>query len=248
MSLRHAVVGVDFTPGWERMRDRLEVLQVLGIERVTLLYVLGGRYPASPELGHRDHYQRRLDEEASHLEVSGTEVDTELRVGDSPRELAVAATELGAGVVVLGSTGHTPLRDMALGSTVTDVIHEGHLPTLLIPLGGDLHPGGGGVVLGTDGSEASRRAEALMGEFDTKLPRAVVTVVGDDERDTDTEGQGLLVRRGRPAEEIARVAEERSADLVVVGRRGRNPIVDLVIGSTAERLVVTACRPVLIVP
>lgn len=54
-------------------------------------------------------------------------------------------------------------------------------------------------------------------------------------------------RLGRPHSEIAAYAQEVSADLVVVGARGENTLMDLFLGSTASRLLRVAACPVLIV-
>lgn len=53
---------------------------------------------------------------------------------------------------------------------------------------------------------------------------------------------------GKPAEEIARLATERAADLIVVGKNGQGWLKDLAIGSTAAALCEIARRPVLVVP
>ena len=45
------------------------------------------------------------------------------------------------------------------------------------------------------------------------------------------------VRTGPPAAEVARFAEERKADLVVVGTRGRTGLERAVLGSIAEAIV-----------
>jgi nucleotide-binding universal stress UspA family protein len=52
---------------------------------------------------------------------------------------------------------------------------------------------------------------------------------------------------GRPWTEILRVADERSADLVVMGVRGRNPVDLALFGSTANHVVRAARCPVLVV-
>jgi nucleotide-binding universal stress UspA family protein len=248
--LDHAVVGVDFAPGWDRLRDRLDVLARLGAGRVTLLHVLGGHYPAAPEVRHQDHYERRLDEEAARLARDGLEVDRLVRIGEPARELAIAAAELGAGLVVLGSAGHTPLRDAALGNVVAEVLRYAAVPLLLVPLGDHVAAGGGGAVLGTDGSDAARAAEGLARHLARTLPVAVVTVTRDGEDAgsfaLDGEAVEVIARHGKPSEQIAQVADERSADVVIVGRRGRNPVVGMLLGSTAEHLVAAAHRPVLL--
>lgn len=51
---------------------------------------------------------------------------------------------------------------------------------------------------------------------------------------------------GRAADEIASVAEQVSADLVIVGEHGRRPGIWNVIGSTAERLLHSSPVPVLL--
>jgi nucleotide-binding universal stress UspA family protein len=52
---------------------------------------------------------------------------------------------------------------------------------------------------------------------------------------------------GRPWREILRVAEERRADLVVMGVRGRNPVDMVLFGSTTQHVVRGARCPVLVV-
>lgn len=57
-----------------------------------------------------------------------------------------------------------------------------------------------------------------------------------------------LVEEGSAARGIARLVKEVCADLVVVGTRGRTNMRDLLIGSTAERVVREAACSVLTVP
>ncbi len=54
-----------------------------------------------------------------------------------------------------------------------------------------------------------------------------------------------ILREGRPAEEIAAVAAEIEADLVVIGSRGRRGIRRALLGSVAEAVVRLAPAPVL---
>ena len=48
-----------------------------------------------------------------------------------------------------------------------------------------------------------------------------------------------------PAEEILRLATERSADLIVIGLRHRSPVGKLLLGSTAQQVLLDAPCPVL---
>jgi nucleotide-binding universal stress UspA family protein len=53
---------------------------------------------------------------------------------------------------------------------------------------------------------------------------------------------------GGPAPVIEQIADRMKAELIVVGRRGRSEIADLVLGSVTHRLLHVAKRPVLAVP
>jgi nucleotide-binding universal stress UspA family protein len=56
------------------------------------------------------------------------------------------------------------------------------------------------------------------------------------------------VRLGGPAHEIAEVAPEVDADVIVVGTRGRSPVGEVFLRSVLIRLLHIAHRPVLVVP
>jgi nucleotide-binding universal stress UspA family protein len=57
----------------------------------------------------------------------------------------------------------------------------------------------------------------------------------------------VLVRRGDPAEVVTELAAEYEADLIVMGSRGHSKIRQMLLGSTAERVVEHAPCPVLTV-
>ena len=52
---------------------------------------------------------------------------------------------------------------------------------------------------------------------------------------------------GRPAEVISQVADRENADIIVVGRRGRGGVAELVLGSVSHELVLRSKRPVLVI-
>ena len=56
-----------------------------------------------------------------------------------------------------------------------------------------------------------------------------------------------VLRMGAAWDEINAVAEETKADLIVVGTHGRRGLARALLGSTAERLIRTATRPVFVV-
>ena len=56
-----------------------------------------------------------------------------------------------------------------------------------------------------------------------------------------------FVRRGDPAAEIVALAEERRADLVVLGSRGRSALAEIVLGSVARNVLAGSKASVLVV-
>lgn len=111
------------------------------------------------------------------------------------------------------------------GSEVTLVyaIQVPHLPSFMRLSG----PGHREIV-----DAARDEAERALGELIRTLPGKVHEVE---------------VRVGEPAEEIAAVAQEKDADVVVTGPHGRHPGLRSVLGSTAERLLRVCPVPVLVV-
>ena len=79
------------------------------------------------------------------------------------------------------------------------------------------------------------RLEEAMGNQEEAAAAAASELVGR------LEDAGLpascAVARGKPADEIVRLARERSADLVVVGARGRSRLVAAFLGSTASSVL-----------
>jgi len=57
----------------------------------------------------------------------------------------------------------------------------------------------------------------------------------------------VVVEKGNPVEVILSVAEEKNCDLIVMGTRGRSTLADVVMGSTAKRVIRRSPKPVLVV-
>lgn len=57
-----------------------------------------------------------------------------------------------------------------------------------------------------------------------------------------------IVQDGRPASVILEVAEREKAEMVIVGRRGRGEVSELLLGSVSHEIVLHSKRPVLLVP
>ena len=57
-----------------------------------------------------------------------------------------------------------------------------------------------------------------------------------------------VVRRGSPASEILKEAEEQDATCIVLGSHGHTALHDLILGSTSQMVLKRASRPVLVIP
>jgi nucleotide-binding universal stress UspA family protein len=57
-----------------------------------------------------------------------------------------------------------------------------------------------------------------------------------------------IMEDGRPASVINDVADRFNADVIVLGRRGRGGVAELVLGSVSHELVLHSKRPVLLIP
>lgn len=276
MMFEHVLVAVDFSPAWERLERRLEGLRALGCRQLTLAHVIAEGYGQVPAVEHHAHYEQRLEEAAEPLRQRGFDVSVAVRTGAVAFELERLAQENGAGVILAGSHGHSTLRDLLLGSTVLDLARRAHRPLLLAPVERTDDeawlPSGEKVcrpLLATDGSPAARGAEQAFLRLLPVCRRGVVVSVGrwDDDPDHNEERRAMeghvaalagdagedafdtvLLGQGRPSAEIGRVAEEQGADLVIIGKRGRNPVSDLLLGSTAEAVCRHSRQLTLLVP
>lgn len=56
-----------------------------------------------------------------------------------------------------------------------------------------------------------------------------------------------VMENGRPATVISKIADEVNADVVLVGRRGRGGVAELLLGSVSHELVQHSKRPVLVI-
>jgi len=98
------------------------------------------------------------------------------------------------------------------------------------------------IVAGRAGAHPVRVDE---GEIQAKIEQQVKELASSG---IETSIKTFSVVSGGPAHEIAQVAEDEGADLIVVGTRGHTAVAALVLGSVTLRLLHLAHCPVLAVP
>lgn len=260
----HVLVAIDFSPAWPRLKQRLMALQKMGARRVTLAYVMSSRYPAAPQEGHRDHYERRLKQEAAGLSEAGFEVETQLLTGEPGRELVQAAARGQADLLLLGDRGHGKIHQFLIGSTAMDAARLTSLPLWLEPMANGQTDSQEILLLATDGSKAAASAEAWFEKLESSYQRAIAVsaccaIDGGDCELNDARlhleqmaqrmpGLETRVEQGDPRDVVVSLANALPADLIVVGKRGRNAMKQLLLGGTAEAVCRQVQRPVLLVP
>jgi nucleotide-binding universal stress UspA family protein len=57
----------------------------------------------------------------------------------------------------------------------------------------------------------------------------------------------VIVEKGNPVEQILKQAEDKNCDLIVMGTHGQGTLADVMIGSTARRVLRRSKKPVLVV-
>lgn len=227
---------------------------------------------AAPQLALREEkaLAARLAELKAQATQAGVTLDLVLRRGEEPwREIVAEAVACGADLLVTRHRGRQGiLARLLVGEMVTKV--AGHAPCsmLMVP------PPGGiwsrHVLAAVDASPhaaaVARQAAAVAATCG--LPMTLVSVAVDDSpaaRDAAdaiarragaaavqavpglASPPALCVATGRAYEAIVRTADAVGADLLVLGRRGETDLADLLLGSTAQRVVGLAQRAVLLV-
>lgn len=189
---------------------------------------------------------------------------TALGPGSVATVLSDYADEVGAAVLVVGSTGHGLLGRLSPGRTVHRLLPTTRCPVAIAPRG-YRHTAGAGILsiaVAYDGSAEADRAVAtavhLASRTGAVLRFVTVAATPDDEP-----AARVLVHKGvasAPLEidtltdvvvgQVARVLADLPdrADLLVVGSRGYRFMRRLLLGGVAGALVRTARYPVVIVP
>ncbi|MBF0424411.1 MAG: universal stress protein [Magnetococcales bacterium] len=171
------------------------------------------------------------------------------------REILSMAEKLTADLIVMGRRGRRGLARMMLGQATANVIGRANCNVLVVPRAA--HIEGRHIVLATDGSRYADAAALTAGELARRCntPVTVVSVVNPEDaagRRADTEqivnrvvkhlaNEGVKVEgrvlEGRADACIIEVAQEKNADLIVVGSHGRTGLERILVGSTTERIL-----------
>ena len=200
-------------------------------------------------------------------ETEGVPCLTQLVYGDQPhQEIINTALELEPDLIVLGRRGKRGLARLMVGHATAHVAGQAPCPVLMVPRAAAMWSHR--ILLATDGSDPGKAATQVARDLarDCQLPVTLVSVTSrGHNRERKAEAQAALdqalatmqaaginsealLAEGRPDQVVVETANNRQADLIVVGSHGRGGLSRLLLGSVSERIMGQAQCPVLIVP
>jgi nucleotide-binding universal stress UspA family protein len=196
-----------------------------------------------------------------------------LREGKPAREILALAERLTADLIVLGTHGRSAFERSVIGSVAEAVLAKSICPVVAVPTQ-TLHASGAqlpdAVLWATDFSSHATAAlghalslaahaggrllivhavePAGLASDAERVRRARRQLAGIVRNVGDGHGVETIVVLGSPAREVPRIAVERKAGLIVIGRRGSHALHSILFGSTARRIIGESRCPVLAVP
>ncbi|AEH24086.1 universal stress protein [Pyrococcus yayanosii] len=222
-----------------------------------------------------DVAEEELKKLAEALREKGITVETIVRIGIPSLEIAEVAKEKDVDLVVVPSKGENILRQMFLGSTASNLVRATHRPVLLLRY--EVEDGTLKALqdcstifkrplVALDFSECSARVIEVVKEL-PEVEEVILAHVVDygkveklEENIREAERKLKEYARELPwkteVEVLAGIASRgiiglaltKNATVVVIGKRGRSVLRELLLGSTAERIIRECRLPVLLVP
>ncbi len=205
-----------------------------------------------------------------------TRIKADVRIGIPSIEIAKAAEEAGTELIVIPSVGENIWRRMFVGSTASNLVRAAKKPVLLIrypqrdgkfEFSGDCERMFERPLVALDFSRCSVKLVQTVRKFRERVKGGIlihsVDYGGVDELEHNmavakknleksTKGLGgmfeIEVMVGTASQAIIGTSLAKNSTLIVLGKKGRSFIKDLLLGSTAERVIRDSRLPVLLVP
>ncbi|NJE08117.1 universal stress protein [Thermococcus sp. M39] len=250
----------------------------LGVKKLYLVHVVDITATDIEALELMKIDAEQLDNLANELRERGVEVEPIVKLGIPSLEIAEIAKEKDVDLIISPSKGENILRQMFLGSTASNLVRAAKKPVLLIRYEWDeeeekikcLHdcekifdkP-----LVALDFSSCSIRIMETVKKFEELARKGVLLHVVDYGKAEELEDNIAKARQnlekytkivkfpveievlaGVASQGIIGVSITKNATLIVMGKKGRGIIKELLLGSTAERVIRDSKLPVLLVP
>lgn len=128
------VVATDLSGASDSLISCLPGLRALGVERILLVHALGIRHLEEMKHLITPMVEPRLEQQKQRIEQMGFAATIVIMPGLASREIARAAEERKASLIVLGSHGATAAREVLLGGVAMKLLHEVATPVMLFRL------------------------------------------------------------------------------------------------------------------
>lgn len=274
---RSLLLATDLTCRCDRALDRAVMLAAAWGARLLLLHVLQGDEPEQGPETLPGHSVRALAERQLRAATRGHGIAAEIMIerGNPAEVILRQAGELDCGLIVTGIARSGSLARTVLGSTVEHLVHRAPMPVLVVKNRPwrDYQQ----VVAASDFSDTSahalQQARSMFPDARMTLAHAYrVPFEGFISRDANEaelladaqrECAAFLSRLDAPPASLARMecairygtpesvvgthVWENDIDLVVMGTHGRSARFGILMGSTAERLLVSLPCDVMVV-
>lgn len=220
--------------------------------------------------------EEQLEKLAHELREKGIDVETTTKLGIPPTEIAEIAREKDVDLVVTPSKGENILRQMLLGSTASNLVRTTKKPVLLVRYEWreegikcmcDCSKIFEKPLIALDFSKCSIKVMAAVKKFEEHVKEGILLHVVDygkpEKLEENTRRAKEQLERyakivkfpvekqvgfGVASQDIIGMSIAKRATLIVIGKKGRSILKDLLLGSTAERVVRDSKSPVLLVP
>lgn len=250
--------GSEFSAGATRIAIQLAKDYGATLHIMTMVMTNPEYEAIAPQLVEKAEQEAKTVLEAVRQQCEAIGVASEMRIqhGTEPAEETLAAAEaISADMIVMGRRGKRKLARWMVGHATVKVIGSAHLPVLVVPKAAAMPSRR--ILIATDGSRYSDNA-ATNGSYLAKLTHLPITVLSvvatshSEKRRTEAQEavdrvtellrqEGLdcegLVLEGKAGEVIASTAQQKGADLIVVGNRGRTGLDRILVGSVSERVI-----------
>ena len=258
------------------LRTCIPELVSMGVRELHLIHVVDITIAEFEAFELEDIYREKLEKLAEELKADDVTVNAIVRIGIPSIEIAETAEERNIDLVVIPSVGENIWRTMFMGSTASNLARATRRPVLLLkyqkkddgfePLV-DCSTIFKRPLVTLDFSKCSIKIIKTVREFEELIEKGILVHSVDygkmDELEHNIEVAKLNLRKsakgvraefefevlvGSASQAIIGTALAKNATLIVIGKKGRNFLKDLLLGSTAERVMRDSKVPVLLVP
>lgn len=259
------------------LRECLPEFNSLGAREFHILHVVDITLTEFEAFTLQEVYREKMKELEKELEEKGLNVVTEVRIGIPSLEIAEYAEEKGIDLIVTPSVGENVWRRMFVGSTASNLARTTKRPVLMLKYvqeGEEYRPTFESCsriferpLVALDFSKCSLKILETVKKFE-EVTKSILLLHSVDygkveeietniqiaEKNLQKSAKAfkkpaeIEVMVGTASQAIIGTSLAKKATMIVVGKKGRSFLKDLLLGSTAERVLRDSKLPVLLVP